>query len=329
MTAVRSENQHVNLDFLDFEAPIAELEEKIEELKLVGTDSEVNVAEEVARLSKRSEELTRQIFAKLKPWQISKIARHPRRPLTLDYVKGLFTDIEELHGDRMYADDPSIVSGIARFKGIGVAFIGHQKGRSTKENLKRNFGMPKPEGYRKAIRVMKLAERFRLPIITFIDTPGAYPGIGAEERGQSQAIAQNLLVMSDLKVPIIASIIGEGGSGGALAIGMGDRILMLEYATYSVISPEGCASILWKNAEKSAEAADAMGITAARLSAMNLVDTVVLEPLGGAHRKPDDAIERLGIELERNLLALKELDFSELVTSRQQRYFDIGEYSEN
>ncbi|MGE0860310.1 MAG: acetyl-CoA carboxylase carboxyltransferase subunit alpha [Gammaproteobacteria bacterium] len=318
----------MNLNFLDFEQPIAELEAKIEELRRVGDDSAINISEEIERLKRRSEELTRQIFAALTPWQISKLARHPRRPYTLDYVARLFDDVQELHGDRAFADDPAIVSGIGRLDGRGIAFIGHQKGRNTKDNLLRNFGMPRPEGYRKALRIMELAERFQLPLLTFIDTPGAYPGIDAEERGQSEAIARNLMVMSGLRTPIIAAVIGEGGSGGALAIGIADRILMLQYATYAVISPEGCASILWKSAERAADAAEAMGITSASLQKLGLVNTVIEEPLGGAHRDPELAASRLKSAL---LQALEEpllLKPEELVSRRRARFTAIGEYTD-
>ncbi|CAN0324802.1 unnamed protein product, partial [Phaeothamnion confervicola] len=293
MTERPVDSGQVNFNFLDFEQPIAELEAKIEELRRVGDDSAINISEEIDRLRKRSEDLTRQIFSSLNAWQISKLARHPKRPYTLDYVARIFDDVQELHGDRAFADDPAIVSGIGRLNGRGVAFIGHQKGRNTKDNLLRNFGMPRPEGYRKALRIMDMAERFRLPIITFIDTPGAYPGIDAEERGQSEAIARNLMVMSGLRTPIVVAVIGEGGSGGALAIGVGDRILMMQYATYAVISPEGCASILWKSADRAPDAAEAMGITSASLLKLGLVNTVIEEPLGGAHRDPELAAARM------------------------------------
>src|SRR5690554_3318065 len=276
----------MSLNFLDFERPIAELEAKIEELRYVGDDNELNISEEIARLQAKSRALTEQIFSQLNAWQIAQLARHPQRPHTLDYIRYMFTEFEQLHGDRAYADDPAIVGGVARLEGRPVMVIGHQKGRDTKEKIRRNFGMPRPEGYRKAMRLMETAERFKLPVLTFIDTPGAYPGIGAEERGQSEAIARNLLVMSRLKTPIICTVIGEGGSGGALAIGIGDQVLMLSYSTYSVISPEGCASILWKSAEKAADAAAAMGITAERLHSLGLIDAVIPEPLGGAHRDP-------------------------------------------
>lgn len=274
----------MKISFLDFEQPIADLEAKIEELRFVQDDSAVDISEEIGRLSKKSAQLTKDIYGKLTPWQISQVARHAQRPYTLDYIERIFTDFNELHGDRSFADDHAIVGGLARFNGQPVMVIGHQKGRDTKEKLFRNFGMPRPEGYRKALRLMKLAEKFGIPIFTFVDTPGAYPGIDAEERGQSEAIGRNLYVMTELKVPIIVTIIGEGGSGGALAIAVGDTIQMLQYSTYSVISPEGCASILWKSAERAADAAETMGITAQRLKTLGLIDKVVNEPCGGAHR---------------------------------------------
>lgn len=322
------ESSQVNLNFLDFEQPIAELEAKIEELRLVGHDSEINISEEIERLGKRSEELTRQIFNALTPWQISRLARHPRRPYTLDYVNRLLDDVHELHGDRSFADDPALVCGVGRMGGREVAFIGHQKGRNTRDNLQRNFGMPRPEGYRKALRVMDLAERFRLPVVTFIDTPGAYPGIGAEERGQSEAIARNLMVMSGLRTPIVAVVIGEGGSGGALAIGVADRIFMLQYATYSVISPEGCASILWKSAERAADAAEAMGITSKSLARLGLIDGIVDEPLGGAHRNPAETAQRVGSTIAAALDELAGLSPEELVRARRARFAAIGEFVE-
>ena len=289
----------MNLNFLDFEQPIAELEAKIDELHYIGDDADVNINDEINKLKEKSSALTESIFSSLTPWQVSQLARHPQRPYTLDYIIRIFTDFEELHGDRHYADDHAIVGGVARLDDKPVMVIGQQKGRDTKEKLQRNFGMPRPEGYRKALRLMEMAERFNMPILTFIDTPGAYPGIGAEERGQSEAIAKNLKVMARLKVPIICTVIGEGGSGGALAIGVGDKTLMLQYSTYSVISPEGCASILWKSAEKASEAAEALGITSGRLYELGLVDSVIPEPLGGAHRdvdavankSPDDLVE--------------------------------------
>ena len=274
----------MNLNFLDFEQPIAELEAKIEELRYVGSDNEINISEEISRLQSKSRDLTRSIFSNLKAAQIAQLARHPQRPYFMDYVERIFTDFEELHGDRAFADDKAIMGGMARLEGTPVLIIGHQKGRDTREKVQRNFGMPRPEGYRKALRLLELAEKFKLPVLTFIDTPGAYPGVGAEERGQSEAIARNLYVMSKLRTPIIATVIGEGGSGGALAIGVCDRLLMLQYSTYSVISPEGCASILWKSAEKAPEAAEAMGLTAQRLKELELVDRIIDEPLGGAHR---------------------------------------------
>ena len=323
-----NEQAQLNLNFLDFEQPIAELEAKIEELRLVGHDSEINISEEIDRLSKRSEELTRQIFSSLTAWQISKLARHPKRPYSLDYIERIFEDVHELHGDRTFADDPAIVSGIARLNGSSVAFIGHQKGRNTKDNLQRNFGMPRPEGYRKALRIMDMAERFRLPVVTLIDTPGAYPGIGAEERGQSEAIARNLLTMSGLKTPIVAAVIGEGGSGGALAIGVADRILMMQYATYAVISPEGCASILWKSADKAAEAAEAMGITSDRLAELDLIDEVIDEPLGGAHRNVDEAAVNLKASVELALKDLTAMNPEDLVLARRSRLLSMGRYVE-
>jgi len=277
----------MNLNFLEFEQPIAELEAKIEELRFVGDESAISITDEIERLQAKSRALTENIFSNLSAWQVAQLARHPQRPYTLDYIQRLFTDFEELKGDRAFADDPAIVCGVARLDGKPVAIIGEQKGRDTKEKIRRNFGMPRPEGYRKALRIMKLAERFRLPIFTFIDTPGAYPGVGAEERGQSEAIARNLFEMASLRTPIICTVIGEGGSGGALAIGVGDRVLMLQYSIYSVISPEGCASILWKSADKASDAAEAMGITAERIKSLGLIDVVLKEPLGGAHRDSD------------------------------------------
>lgn len=326
MTERSAEAAQINLNFLDFEQPIAELEAKIEELRLVGHDSEINISDEIERLRKRSQDLTRQIFSSLSAWQISKLARHPRRPFALDYIGRLFEEVHELHGDRTFADDPAIVCGIARFNGRGVAFIGHQKGRNTRDNLQRNFGMPRPEGYRKALRIMELAERFALPVFTFIDTPGAYPGIGAEERGQSEAIARNLLMMSALRTPIVAVVIGEGGSGGALAIGVADRILMLQYATYSVISPEGCASILWKSADRAADAAEAMGITSGSLAKLGLIDEIIDEPLGGAHRDPERAAASLRAVLERVLDELSSVEPAELVQRRRARFAAMGEF---
>jgi acetyl-CoA carboxylase carboxyl transferase subunit alpha len=316
----------MNLNFLDFEQPLAELEAKIEELRYVGDDAAINISDEIARLHKKSEELTRSIFASLTPWQISQLARHPQRPYTLDYLERIFTDVHELHGDRAFADDPAIVGGLARLDGRPVVVIGHQKGRDTKEKILRNFGMPRPEGYRKALRLMQLAERFRLPLLTFIDTPGAYPGVGAEERGQSEAIARNLFVMSGLRTPILATVIGEGGSGGALAIGIGDRVLMLQYSTYSVISPEGCASILWKSAEKAPDAAEALGITSDRLQTLGLVDGVVEEPLGGSHRDIDATARVLKERLIQELDLLLAVPLDDLIESRYHRLRAYGAY---
>jgi acetyl-CoA carboxylase carboxyl transferase subunit alpha len=318
----------MNLNFLDFEQPIAELEAKIDELRFVGDDSQVNISSEIKKLKAKSDALTRSIFSGLSAWQVSQVARHPQRPYTLDYIERLFTDFEELHGDRTYADDPAIVGGLARLDGLPVMVIGQQKGRDTKAKVQRNFGMPRPEGYRKALRLMHLAEKFGLPIITFIDTPGAYPGVGAEERGQSEAIARNLLEMSDLKTPILAVVIGEGGSGGALAIGVADRVLMLQYSIYSVISPEGCASILWKSAEKSADAAEAMGITAQKLHELGLVDEVVSEPLGGAHRNYDAMAEALRKRLAKHLAQLGELPREQLLAQRYERLVGYGDFRE-
>jgi len=318
----------MNLNFLDFEQPIAELEAKIEELRYVGSDNEINIGEEISRLQSKSRELTENIFSHLKSAQIAQLARHPQRPYFLDYVDLVFTDFEELHGDRAFADDPAIVGGIARLDGRPVMVIGQQKGRDTKEKVRRNFGMPRPEGYRKAKRLMEMAERFKLPILTFIDTPGAYPGVGAEERGQSEAIARNLFVMSELKTPIVCTVIGEGGSGGALAIGVGDRLMMLQYSTYSVISPEGCASILWKSAEKAPEAAEAMGLTAPRLQELGLVDHIVTEPLGGAHRDPDGMAGRLKQALLDSLEVLDAIPLDKLLDQRYQRLMQYGNFSE-
>ena len=316
------------MNFLDFEQPIAELEAKIEELRYVGNDKELNINEEISRLQKRSRELTESIFSSLSPWQVSQIARHPQRPYTLDYIERIFTDFEELHGERYVAEDPAIISGIGRINDFPVAIIGHQKGRDTKDRIMRNYGMPKPEGYRKALRIMQLAERFKLPVLTFIDTPGAYPGIDAEERGQSEAIARNLLVMSGLKTPIIATVIGEGGSGGALAIGVGDRVLMLQYSTYSVISPEGCASILWKSADKAKDAAEAMGITAQKLNELGLVDRIIDEPLGGAHRDFDEIAMQIKSVLLDELAQLNQIAVTDLVTQRQSKLRQLGEFKE-
>ncbi len=316
----------MNLNFLDFEQPIAELEAKIEELRYIGNDADLNITDEITRLRARSQELTRTIFASLNAHQISRLARHPQRPYTLDYVQRVLTEFEELHGDRAFGDDPAIVCGLARLEGMPVAVIGHQKGRNTQENIQRNYGMAKPEGYRKALRVMKLAERFGLPLVTLIDTPGAYPGIDAEERGQSEAIARNLYEMSGLRMPIIACVIGEGGSGGALAIGVADRLIMLEYSTYSVISPEGCAAILWKSAEKAGEAADALGLTSSRLLELRLVDQVIPEPLGGAHRDVGETASRLRAALLENLSTLKRIPVQQLVEQRHERLMRYGQF---
>jgi acetyl-CoA carboxylase carboxyl transferase subunit alpha len=314
--------------FLDFEQPIAELETKIEELRYVQDDSAVDISEEIGRLQRKSQALTRDIYGKLSAWQIAQVARHPQRPYTLDYANGLFTGFEELHGDRTFADDAAIVGGLARFNGEPCMVIGHQKGRDTKEKIYRNFGMPKPEGYRKALRLMKLAEKFGIPVFTFVDTPGAYPGVGAEERGQSEAIGRNLYAMSELKVPIVCTIIGEGGSGGALAIAVSDATLMLQYATYSVISPEGCASILWKSAEHAAEAAETLGITAVRLKALGLVDKIVHEPLGGAHRDHDAMMQSLKKALHDSWRQLKDKPVKELLEARFEKLIGYGKFKE-
>ncbi|MGH8585021.1 MAG: acetyl-CoA carboxylase carboxyltransferase subunit alpha [Gammaproteobacteria bacterium] len=314
----------MNLNFLDFEQPIAELEAKIEELRLLSSESAIDITEEIQRLQARSKDLTESVFASLTPWQISRLARHPQRPYTLDYVKRMCTEFHELHGDRVFGDDPAIVCGLAQLDGRAVALIGHQKGRNTQENLQRNFAMPRPEGYRKAMRLMHLAEKFGLPLLTFIDTPGAFPGIDAEERGQSEAIARNLLVMAGLRIPIIATVIGEGGSGGALAIGVADRVLMLEYGTYSVISPEGCASILWKSSDMAEKAAEAMGMTSKRLLELALIDEIIPEPLGGAHRGIDEMAARLKTVLTDQLTALSALDLGALLGKRYDRLMAIG-----
>lgn len=319
----------MDLKFLDFEQPIAELEAKIDELRFVGDDSEINISDEIARLKAKSDTLTRSIFASLTAWQIAQIARHPLRPYTLDYIAAISPDFQELHGDRMYADDPAMVGGMGRLDGKPVVFIGQQKGRDTKERVRRNYGMSKPEGYRKALRLLKLAEKFRLPVVTFIDTPGAYPGIGAEERGQSEAIARNLFEMSRLKTPVVSIVIGEGGSGGALAIGVADRVIMLEYSVYSVISPEGCASILWKSADKAEIAAEAMGITAPRLRELGLIDEVVREPLGGAHRDAAGIAETVRKVLAAHLRDLEALDVNELLRRRAARLQSYGSFREN
>jgi acetyl-CoA carboxylase carboxyl transferase subunit alpha len=314
--------------FLDFEQPIAELEEKIEQLRFVQDDSAVDISEEISRLEAKGLTLTKDIYAKLSPWQIALVARHPQRPYTFDYIQHIFTDFEELHGDRAFADDHAIVGGLARFNGQSCMVIGHQKGRDTKEKIHRNFGMPRPEGYRKALRLMRLAERFGIPIFTFVDTPGAYPGIDAEERGQSEAIGRNLYEMAELKVPLITTIIGEGGSGGALAIAVGDAMLMLQYSTYSVISPEGCASILWKSAERAADAAETMGITAARLKTLGLVDRIVNEPLGGAHRDHKAAATSLKKALQDALKQVAVLPADELIERRFERLMGYGKFKE-
>ena len=314
----------MNLDFLDFEQPIAELEAKIEELRLVGSDAEINIQDEIDKLTSKSHKLTESIFAKLTPWQISQLARHPLRPYTQDYIDTIIDDFEELHGDRAYADDHAIIGGLGRIGDKAVVVIGHQKGRDTKEKIHRNFGMPRPEGYRKALRLMKMAERFNLPVITFIDTPGAYPGIGAEERGQSEAIARNLFEMAGLRTPIIATVIGEGGSGGALAIGVADRVMMMQYSTYSVISPEGCASILWKSAEKASIAAEAMSITSKDLKGHELIDEIVPEPLGGAHRDPKAAARNLKALLLEAINSLGDVATDRLLDSRYQRLMSYG-----
>jgi acetyl-CoA carboxylase carboxyl transferase subunit alpha len=317
------------VSFLDFEQPIAELEAKLEELGHLTSDSNVNIEDEMNRLRAKSQQLTRSIFANLTPWQITQLARHPQRPYALDYIGALCTDFQELHGDRMYADDLAIVGGLARLEGRPVMVIGHQKGRDTKERVRRNYGMPKPEGYRKALRLMQLAEKFSLPLITFIDTPGAYPGVGSEERNQSEAIARNLFVMARLRTPIISVVIGEGGSGGALAIGVCDRLLMLQYSTYSVISPEGCASILWKSAEKKEAAAEAMNLTAERLADLQLVDEVLREPLGGAHRDPVVMAATLREALLRQVGQLEQRPLDDLLDERAARIAAFGVYSEN
>jgi acetyl-CoA carboxylase carboxyl transferase subunit alpha len=314
--------------FLEFEQPIAELESKIEELRFVQDDSALDISEEIARLQKKSQALTKDIYAKLSAWQIALVARHPQRPYTLDYINGLFTGFEELHGDRGFADDPAIVGGLARFNGEPCVVIGHQKGRDTKEKIFRNFGMPKPEGYRKALRLMKLAEKFGVPIFTFIDTPGAYPGVGAEERGQSEAIGRNLYEMTGLRTPIICTVIGEGGSGGALAIAVGDVILMLQYSTYSVISPEGCASILWKSADYAEEAAETLGITSTRLKALGLVDKIITEPLGGAHRDHELMLQTLKKALQDSWRQLKDVPLDGLLETRFEKLIGYGRFKE-
>src|SRR5665647_259275 len=314
--------------FLEFEQPIAELEAKIEELRYVQDGSALDISEEIDRLQQKNQTMTKEIYSKLNAWQISQVARHPQRPYTLDYIQGMFTDFEELHGDRAYSDDPAIVGGLARFEGQPVMVIGHQKGRDVKERQYRNFGMPRPEGYRKALRLYRLAEKFGLPIITLIDTPGAYPGIGAEERGQSEAIARNLYVMTELKTPIIGVIIGEGGSGGALALGVVDHLMILQYSTFSVISPEGCASILWKSADKASEAAETLAITATRLKALGLVDRIVAEPMGGAHRAPEVMMQTLRRALLDELQRLQAKSTQNLLEARFDRLMSYGKYKE-
>lgn len=320
---------HLKTTFLDFEQPIAELEARIEELRFLQDDPAVDIAEEIERLQAKTDKLTREIYGKLGAWQIAQVARHPQRPFTLDYVQGLFSDWQELHGDRAFADDPAVVGGVARFSGQAVVVVGHQKGRDTREKIHRNFGMPRPEGYRKALRLMKTAEKFGLPVITFIDTPGAYPGVGAEERGQSEAIGRNLAEMSALRVPILCVVIGEGGSGGALAIAVGDALLMLQNSIYSVISPEGCASILWKSAEKAGEAAETLGITAQRLKALGLIDRVVNEPLGGAHRDADAMVASLRKAIAESLRELQDRSVPELIERRIDRLMAYGRFRES
>ncbi len=321
-------NGWMKTTFLDFETAIAELEAKIDQLRFVQDDPAVDISEEIGRLEAKSQSLTKDLYGKLTPWQISQVARHPQRPYTLDYAELIFTDFKELHGDRAFADDKAIVGGLARFNGQSCVVIGHQKGRDTKEKIARNFGMPRPEGYRKAMRLMKLAEKFGLPVFTFVDTPGAYPGIGAEERGQSEAIGHSIYLMAELRVPIISTIIGEGGSGGALAIAVADQVLMLQYSTYSVISPEGCASILWKSADRAPDAAETMGITAARLKALNLVDRVVNEPVGGAHRDPRAMATALKRALGDALRELEALTPSELVAQRYDKLMSYGRFKD-
>ncbi|HAT51884.1 acetyl-CoA carboxylase carboxyltransferase subunit alpha [Burkholderiales bacterium] len=314
--------------FLDFEQPVAELESKIEDLRFVQDDSAVDISEEIRRLRKKSDSVTKEIYAKLSAWQISQVARHPQRPYTMDYIESLFSGFEEIHGDRLFADDPSVIGGIARFNDSSVVVIGHQKGRDTKEKLHRNFGMPKPEGYRKALRLMELAEKFKMPVFTFVDTPGAYPGVGAEERGQSEAIGRNLYAMARLRVPIVTTIVGEGGSGGALAIAVGDIVQSLQYSIYSVISPEGCASILWKSAEKASVAAEALGITASRLKTLGLIDKIVSEPLGGAHRDQAAMCQTLKKSLEDSLASIIDLSPDKLVEKRLARIMSYGKFVE-
>ncbi len=328
MSNTKSENANFRKHFLNFEQPIAELEAKIEELSNVGFDNEINISEEISTLQGKSRKLTNSIFSSLSAWQISQLSRHPLRPYSLDYLEAIFDDFHELHGDRAFADDAAIIGGLARLDGRAVMVIGHQKGRDTKEKIRRNFGMPRPEGYRKALRLMTMAERFGLPVITLIDTPGAYPGIDAEERGQSEAIAKNLFEMSRLRVPIVCTVIGEGGSGGALAIGVGDRVLMLQYSTYSVISPEGCASILWKNADKAELAAEAMNITSERLKELELIDDIIQEPLGAAHRDIQLTAENLKAALLKSLRVLDKLSVDEMLEKRYNRLINYGVYTE-
>jgi len=318
----------MDINFLDFEQPIAELQAKIDELRLVGDDHEVNIGDEIARLEEKNETLTSQIFSNLSAWQVSQMARHPQRPYLQDYIDSIFTDFEELHGDRAYGDDKAMVGGIARLDDKPVMVIGHQKGRDTNEKIYRNFGMPRPEGYRKALRLMQMAEKFNLPVFTFIDTPGAYPGVGAEERGQSEAIARNLFVMADLKTPIICTVVGEGGSGGALAIGVGDVVQMLQYSTYSVISPEGCAAILWKSADKASDAAEVLGITAERLKELGLIDTIIPEPLGGAHRDVATVSKTLGVALREAVAELEQLPIDQLLERRYKRLMQYGVFKD-
>ncbi len=312
--------------FLDFEQPVAELEAKIEELRYVQDDSAVDISEEIVRLQKKSGSLTKDLYGKLSAWQISQVARHPQRPYVLDYINALFSDFEELHGDRAFAEDPAIVGGLARFGSQAVMVIGHQKGRDTKDKLYRNFGMPKPEGYRKALRLMRLAERFEIPVLTFVDTPGASPGVGAEERGQSEAIGRNLYAMAELRVPVIVTVIGEGGSGGALALAVGDYVQMLQYSIYSVISPEGCASILWKSAEKASTAANALGITAKRLKTLDLIDKVIAEPLGGAHRDYEAMMQIMRRELQESLATVKGKSIDTILEKRFERLLSYGTF---
>ncbi|MEI6354156.1 MAG: acetyl-CoA carboxylase carboxyl transferase subunit alpha [Methylococcus sp.] len=318
----------MDLNFLDFEQPIADMQAKIDELRRVGFDNEINISEEIAKLEEKSRKLTESVFTTLTAWQISQLSRHPQRLYTLDYIELIFEDFHELHGDRTFADDPAIVGGLAKLGGTPVMIIGHQKGRDTKDKIFRNFGMPRPEGYRKALRLMKLAERFKLPIICLIDTPGAYPGINAEERGQSEAIARNLFEMATLKTPIICTVIGEGGSGGALAIGVGDRLMMLQYSTYSVISPEGCATILWKSADKAELAAEAMGITSDRLLGLSLIDEIIPEPLGGCHRDRENTAEAIARALKRSLAELKAMPLDTLLEKRYQKLMSYGVFEE-